>query len=83
MRIEDSHHSSARAMALEITLTGSAFSAPEVDLANDSFTNDLARPCLYGADKLVARYACETHVAAKNLQIGGADTGKVNFDQSG
>jgi len=54
-----------------------------VSLANDSFTDDLRGPCLHGADKLVARYAYETHVAAKNLQIGGADTGKVNFDQSG
>ena len=70
-------------MAIEITPAKIAFPAPEVDLANHSFANDLARPCLHRADKFVARYARETHVAMKNLQIGSADTGKVNFDQSG
>jgi hypothetical protein len=69
-------------MAIEITPAKIAFPAPEVDLGNHPFANDFGRPCLHRADKLVARYARETHVAVKNLQVGGADAGKMNFDQS-
>src|ERR1041384_8287882 len=82
MRIEDSHHSSACAVAREILPARSTLSAPEVDLANHSLANDFRRTRFPRADKLVARYTREAHVAVKDLQIGSADAGKMNFDQS-
>ena len=69
-------------MTIEPPPAGRTFSAPEINLADDSFADQLTRALLHLTDKLVARYARESHVACKNLQIGGADTGKMNFDQS-
>src|ERR1041384_7465412 len=82
IRVEDSHHFSIWTMTIEASAAGSTFAAPEIDLADDPFANQLVRSLFHRTDKLVARYARETHVAGKNLQIGGADTGEMNFDQT-
>ena len=71
-----------RAVAVETTSAIVASAAGEVDFADNPFIDQLRWPFNDRSDELVSRNTLEVHVAFKNLEIGGADAGKVNFDQS-
>ena len=59
-----------------------ALSADAVDLADDTLVGQ-AGPwgADYLADKFVAGYAFEIHIAFTNFQISGTDAGKENLNQ--
>jgi hypothetical protein len=67
-------------VAAKATITIVATAAGEVDFADNALFDELQRPFNNRADEFVSRDTPESHVTFKNLQIGGADAGEVNFD---
>jgi hypothetical protein len=56
---------------------------PNVDLSDDALADELAvRRFLYDTDELVAQDSVEASVTARNLDVGVADAGQHNPDQT-
>src|SRR5215471_1390470 len=83
VRVENSHDTSVRAVPVEITSAKLASAACEVNFANHALIDQFLRSFNNGADELMSRHPVKIHIALEYLQIGGADPGEVNFDQSG
>jgi hypothetical protein len=67
-------------MAPKIATARITFSASKIDFADDTLADEIARTFTDAADEFMAGNAFETHVAFKDLQISGADTGEMNLD---
>ena len=68
-------------MAGKIAPAVIATTASEIDFTDHSLAEPFPRTFNNRTDKLVTGHAGKTHVAFENLQIGGANPGKMNFYQ--
>src|SRR5208282_4478136 len=73
---EDSQHRAIGAMARETPVAHRASPASRVDLANDASSQDRGVIRFdYAAGEFMTRHAAILHVAARDLQVGSADAG--------
>jgi hypothetical protein len=70
-------------MTVEIAATRLTVAAAEIDLADHTLADKITRPVTDRTDQFMAGDPSKPHVAFKDLQIGGADAGEMNFDQRG
>jgi hypothetical protein len=56
--------------------------ARKIDLSDDAPVLQLRRPFRHLADELVSGDTAKIHVAFENLQVGGADSGETDANQS-
>ena len=68
-------------MAGKIAPAAVAAAATEIDFTDHPLAEPLPRTFNNRTDKLVTGHAGKTHVAFENLQIGGTNTGEMNFYQ--
>ena len=83
VRAVNAHDFSIRAMSAKTAGTTLALPAGEVDLADNTLVDEFLRSVNDRADEFVSRDTLKAHVAFKNLQVGGANAGEVNPDESG
>jgi hypothetical protein len=68
-------------MAGKIAPAAVATAASEIDFTDRPLAEPLTRTFDNRTDKFVTGHPGKTHVAFENLQISGANTGEMNFDQ--
>lgn len=69
-------------MAIKIAPAEITFSTAKIDLADNSFAEEVARSLTDTADELMPGNTFETHVAFEDLQIRGADAGEMNLNEA-
>jgi len=69
-------------MAAQIAPASVTIATAEVDLPDYALACEVVGRIDDRADKFMAGYAFKAHVTFKNLQIGGANAGEMNFDDS-
>ena len=78
--IEDTHHLSVRAVALESLGTGRTALAGEVDLTDHALPAQLFGALFHDPHELVPERAAKAHVATHDLEVRLADTGQAHAD---
>jgi hypothetical protein len=78
--IENPHDSTIWTVATKLAPAPITFSTCKVDLADNSFAEELTRPFTDTPDELMPGNAFETHVPFEDLQIRGANAGEMNLD---
>jgi hypothetical protein len=73
--IDDPHHATRGAVALQPLVADGATLACKVDFSDDPLAAPLLGPLFDDADELVAEDSAKRHVALDQLDIGIADTG--------
>jgi hypothetical protein len=79
---EDSHHRSVRAVPAKAAIAELALAARKVDLSDDASARQFLRSVVDFANELVAGNSAEAHVPSEDLEIGGANAGEANADNS-
>jgi len=80
---EDSEHCAIGTMARETAGAYRASPASRVDLANDAFSPDRGVVRFdYAADEFMTRHSPKLHVAAGDLEVGSADAGERDADDT-